>query len=288
MSAEARRGCYRQGRGGFGLCAAGGEERCRSGAGAGVLLLWLAVVSAGGCSAGSDGERATVVVFAAASTGDAVDELSRRFERSRAVQVRANYAATSTLAQQVTNAADADVFLSANTFWADYLEQQGLVAQGRDVLANRLVIVVPADSGLQVRGPEDLLDARVRHIAVADPEAVPAGIYARRTLESLGLWGKLKGKLASVADVRRALACVETAAAEAGLVYATDARASRAVRIAVALDPKLAGPIRYRVLLLKQGAQKPAAKQYFAYLFSPEAADVFRRHGFEVLVELDE
>jgi molybdate transport system substrate-binding protein len=157
------------------------------------------------------------------------------------------------------------------------------VAERRDLLGNRLVIVVPADSRLDFQKAEDLLDAGVRHLALADYTAVPAGIYAQQALAKLGLWEQLKAKVVSGADVRQALSYVETGAAEAGLVYATDAAVSTAVRIAVEIPADLTEPIRYPIVLLKQGSGKKAAETFYQYLCSPQAAATFRKHGFSVL-----
>ena len=214
-----------------------------------------------------------------------MDEINRKFERRHGIRVQANYAATSALVQQITAEAEADVLLFANTLWVDHLEERGALAERRDLLSNSLVIVVPLDSRVELNKPEDLTSDRIRHVALADPDGPPAGIYARQTLESLGLWKKLKDKLAPGADVRRALSFVETGAAEAGIVYATDAADSRSVRVAVELDPSLTDPICYPAALLKRAADKPAARALYRYLTSAEAAEVFRGHGFAVLFE---
>jgi molybdate transport system substrate-binding protein len=217
-----------------------------------------------------------------------MDEIKERFERKHGASVLTNYAATSALVQQITSQAEADVLLSANTLWADHLDDQGFLVSRRDLLSNSLVIVVPEDSAVSLERPEDLLSEKIRHIALADPEGAPAGIYAKQALEKLGLWAKLEGKMAPAADVRRALSFVETRAAEAGLVYRTDAAGSRSVRVAIELDPKLSDPIRYPVALLKSASDKPSARLLYDYLASAEAAEVFREHGFGVDFEPSE
>jgi molybdate transport system substrate-binding protein len=224
-----------------------------------------------------------ILVFAAASTTDAVDEIARRFHEARGIRVNANYAATSTLAQQVVHGGGADVFLSANEKWADFLEEKGLVAKRSDLLGNRIVVVVPSDSKLRIETPEDLLDPGVQHLALAEPSAAPAGIYAKEALTKLGLWDRLESKVAAGADVRQALAYVETGAAEAGIVYATDAAASSSVKVACRIDPGLTRPIVYPLVLLEGGENEQAAQAFYEYLQGPEAAEVFRSHGFEVL-----
>jgi len=247
-----------------------------------LALPWLAAVLFG-CGAPAPTESETVVLFAAASTGDAMDEINRGFERRHGIRVQANYAATSALVQQVVSQAEADVLLSANALWADHLDERGFLASRQDLLSNALVIVAPTDSDVELSRPEDLASHQVRHIALADPSGPPAGMYAKQALENLGLWQKLEDKLAPGADVRRALSFVETGAAEAGIVYATDAARSESVRVAVELDPSLTDPICYPLALLKQAADKPAARAFYRYLTSAEAAEVFRRRGFGVL-----
>ena len=150
-----------------------------------------------------------------------------------------SYASSSTLAQQIVHGAEADVLLSADTKWADYLADNGLVAQRRDLLGNRLVIVVPKDGKIDVRKPEDLLAAGIEHLALGEPQSVPAGRYAKQALSKLGLWPRLEAKVVPAGDVRQALAYVETGAAEAGIVYATDAAVSKRVRVAVEISRRV-------------------------------------------------
>lgn len=230
----------------------------------------------------------TVLVFAAASTSAALDEIKQAFHKQFGIEVRTSYAGTSTLAQQVVNGAEADVFLSASAPWADFLQKQGLVHQRRSLLANRLVVIVPADAKISLRRPDDLLADAVQHLAMADPDAVPAGVYAKRALKKLGLWERLKPKVAAADDVQHALTYVETGAAEAGLVYSTDAAASQKVKVAMTVDTTLTGPIEYPLLLLRHGGSNPAAVQFFRHLGSPGARHVFERHGFVVRDKQDQ
>jgi molybdate transport system substrate-binding protein len=251
------------------------------------VVSWLAAMVAGefapagpSWAAGSD---KVVVIFAAASTGGALDEIKDRYTRQSGTRIVTSYAATSTLVQQVENGADAQLLLSANTKWADYLEAKGLVARRKDLLGNRLVLVVPQNSKLVLSKLEDLVQAEVMHVALGDPEAVPAGIYAKKALVKRNLWDRLKSKIVAADDVEHALAFVETGSAEAGFVYATDAAASTKVKVAAAISPELTGPVAYPLLLLKKGAASPDASSFFRYLDSAAAAEVFRKHGFDIL-----
>jgi molybdate transport system substrate-binding protein len=225
----------------------------------------------------------TVLVFAAASTANALDDIKSRFKQESGIDVTINCAASSTLAQQIVHGADADIFLSADTQWADYVAQGAAESRRCDLLGNRLVIVVPADSTLAIHNLQDLGADAVQHLAVGDPASVPAGKYAKRAMEKLGVWDSLKGKIVAAADVRQALAYVESGAAEAGIVYATDAAISTKVKVACDIPEKLTGPVRYPLVLLKYGAGRRSAESFYRYLVSAEAAQVFERHGFVVL-----
>jgi molybdate transport system substrate-binding protein len=223
-----------------------------------------------------------LLLFAAASTTDALNEIRELFQTKNRVTIRTNYAATATLAQQVVSGANADVFVSASAAWAKKLQDDGLVAERRDLLGNELVLITPAGSKIKVEALNDLVHDEVQHIALGDPESVPVGIYAKQALSKLGLWDQLRSKVVSSADVRQALTFVETGAAEAGIVYATDASISQRVQVAARVDPALSDPIRYPVLLLKSGGSTPAARQFFEFLASPESATIFRKFGFAV------
>jgi molybdate transport system substrate-binding protein len=233
--------------------------------------------------AAGEAPQQPIVVFAAASTTNAIGQIKRQFTEATGQPVQAGYGSSAALAQQIVNSAGADVFLSADVAWADYLAQRGLVARRRNLLANRLVVVVSRDSVLKVEKPEDLLAEGIRHLALGDPRSVPAGKYARQALEKLGLWERLRPKVAAAGDVRGALAYVETGAAEAAVVYATDAAVSKKVKVALAIPPKLSDPIRYPLVLLKQAEGHSGAKSFYRFLCEPEAGKVFGRYGFILL-----
>lgn len=241
--------------------------------------LLLVAVGLFGCS---EKPEEKVVVFGAASTTNALNEIKQRFAEEHGVEVQVSYASSSTLAQQIFNGAEADVFISADVRWADYLDEKGMVERRRELLGNRLVIVVPADSTIDVRGPADLLAAEIEHVALGDPDAVPAGVYAKEALSKLGLWEQVKDKVVAGADVRQALIYVETRAAEAGIVYGSDAAITDKVKVAVEIPAELTRPIRYPAMLLKHGAENPAAAAFYEYLSSPAAAAIFKKHGFAV------
>jgi molybdate transport system substrate-binding protein len=224
-----------------------------------------------------------VVVSAAASTVDALEELEAKFERIHPkVDVELSFLASSTAAKQIAAGSPADLFLSASDDWADFLEKNNRVAKRRELLGNRLAIVTAKDSPLKIERAEDLAGKPIRAIALADPDAVPAGIYARQALEKLKLWETVKDKYVGAANVRQAMQFVESGAAEVAIVYQTDAQASKKLKAAVRLDTKLSAPIRYPMVLLKSASDNRAAAAFYEYLSSTDAEQTFRDRGFLV------
>jgi molybdate transport system substrate-binding protein len=247
-----------------------------------VLVLFAVICANVFAQDGSATDKKTIVVFAAASTTNAVDEIKQAFNKQTGIEIQTSYAASALLAKQIVNGADADIFISADTKWANYLAEKKFVAQSRNALGNRLVIVTPNDFKQDIKKPGDLFDKSIEHIAIGEPESVPAGEYAKAALVKLNLWDKLKDKFVPAQDVRQALMYVETGAAEAGIVYATDAAISKKTKIAFAISEELTGPIRYPIVLLVKGKEKPEAKKFFNYLFSPESIKIFKKYGFAV------
>ena len=174
-------------------------------------------------AAGPEARAEEVSVFAAASLTDALQEIAGSWETATGHKVVFNLGASSDLARQIKAGGPADIFFSADKAQMDGLEKEGLVraADRVDLLSNTLVVVVPADSGAKVAQASDL--AAFKTLALADPQAVPAGVYARTWLESLGLWSRLEKQVVPALNVRAALSAVESANADAGIVYKTDA-----------------------------------------------------------------
>ena len=221
-------------------------------------------------------------MFAAASLSDALREIGRDFEARTGQRVVLSFGGSNDLARQIRAGAPAEVFVSASAERMDEVERAGLVrARDRiDLLSNRLVVVVPADSTTALAAAEEL--TRVRRLALGDPQAVPAGIYARQWLERRGIWGRVRDRVVPTLDVRAALAAVESGNADAGIVYRTDAAISKRVRVALEVPEREAPRIVYPAALLAT-ARGPAARAFFEHLRSKAAADVFERLGFELL-----
>ncbi len=241
------------------------------------LLPALLLVLATGASA------EPVMVFAAASLSDALRELAPAWTTQSGDPVEFNFGASSDLARQIIAGAPADVFVSADAAQMDAVERAGLVSrQDRvDLLSNVLVVVEQAGKGAGRPGgpthPEGL--AAVSRLALADPQAVPAGVYARAWLESIGLWERVAPRVIPLLDVRAALAAVASGNADAAIVYRTDAALSNRVRIAFEVQRSEGPPIVYVAapLLRFPGS---SARAFVAWLGSPPARRVFERHGF--------
>ena len=195
-----------------------------------------------------------------------------------------SFAASSALARQIMAGAPADLFLSADEPWMDAVQKAGLLRAGTrtTLLGNRLVLIAPAGSRVRLTPARGFPIARALgggRLAVADPDAVPAGKYAKAALTSLGLWRGVAGRLAPAENVRAAMALVERGAAPLGIVYATDAKASRTVRVVGTFPASSHPPIRYPVAVLKASRHKDAAA-FRAFLLSRQARAIFARHGF--------
>ena len=226
---------------------------------------------------------AEVNVYAAASLTDVMKEIASAYEKESGDKILFHFGASSLLARQIIEGAPADMFLSADEAKMDELEQAGLIATDtrRDLLSNLLVIVVPYDSKLVIASPEALV-IKSQKIAVADPRAVPAGIYTKEYFTRVGLWQKLEPKIVPTENVRAALAAVESENVDAGFVYKTDANISSKVRIAFTVAVEQGPPIRYPVALIKEAKEKNAAARFLAYLESASARKTFERYGFIV------
>jgi molybdate transport system substrate-binding protein len=237
---------------------------------------------AGGVAAPA--RAAEVRVAAAASLTNALTELAETWKAQSGHTVSLNFGASNLLARQIAEGAPADLFFSADEQQMDRLDKAKLLLAGtrRSLLSNTLTIVVPADSRLVITGPQDLAGPAIRVLAMAEPQTVPAGIYAKQYLRTLGLWSKVIDRVVPTENVRGALAAVEAGNADAAIVYHSDAAISKKVRVAFEV-PAAEGPkISYPVAVLADAEQREPAKAFLDYLASPAAAKVFRSYGFLV------
>ncbi|HET9316400.1 MAG TPA: molybdate ABC transporter substrate-binding protein [Vicinamibacteria bacterium] len=225
-----------------------------------------------------------ITVFAAASLTDVLQEAAKSFEAASAHRVVFNFGGSNDLGRQIKAGAPADLFFSADKAQMDEVARDGhLAGMGDriDVLSNTLVVVVPAGSSTKVSGPADL--KALARIVLANPEAVPAGVYARKYLEAEGAWDAVKDKVVPTLDVRAALAAVEAEHADAAIVYRTDAARSKRVRVAFEVPRGKGARIVYPLGLL--AGAKPAAVLFRDYLVSDAARALYEKHGFAVILD---
>jgi molybdate transport system substrate-binding protein len=225
----------------------------------------------------------TLRVSAASSLADVLKELDAGFEKASGAKVELNLGASSALARQIEEGAPADVFFSADLAKMDGLEKKGLIdtATRESRLSNSLVVIEPADSKLTIASAKDL--AGVNRIALGDPKAVPAGVYAKAWLEKQGVWSSVESKVVATENVRAALAAVESGNVDAGVVYKTDAALSKKVKVAYEVPAADAPPIIYPMAVLKEAKDAAMAKRYLEFLDSKEATAAFEKFGFIVL-----
>jgi len=227
----------------------------------------------------------TIKVFAAASLKNALDDAGQAFTKQSGQTISVSYAASSALAKQIEQSAPADIFISADLDWMDYLEERELLLEGtrKNLPGNDLVLIAPASStlSLDIAPGFDLAGALAGgRLAVGSVQGVPAGKYAKAALESLKVWDSVADKLAQADNVRAALALVAQGEAPLGIVYKTDAFAEPKVKIIARFPEDTHPPIIYPAAILKEAAAPDAAKAFLAFLGTPEAGEIFSKHGF--------
>jgi molybdate transport system substrate-binding protein len=230
-----------------------------------------------------------VVVFAAASLTNALDEAAKLFERQGGAQSKISYAASSTLAKQIESGAPADMFISADLDWMNYLEHRHLIqpATRRNLLGNRLVLIAPADSDVhaEIKPGFDLAALLGGgHLAMGDTDSVPAGKYGKAALEKLGIWNSVQHAVAPAESVRAALLFVSRREAPLGIVYATDAAADPRVKIVGMFPENTHPPIVYPAALTVD-SKNPNAARLLDFLGSAAAKPIFEKEGFTVLAQ---
>ncbi len=253
-----------------------------------VILMVLTVIgfdAVAGRVAAADND---VVVFAAASTTNAITEIGDMYAGRNLGTVKTSFASSSTLAKQIAGGAPADVYLSANKKWMDFLEKKNAIDKATrfDLLGNRIVLISPVNSPIKSVDVNRKLDLTALlgndgRLSMGDPDHVPAGMYGKSALQNLGLWVQVENHLAPMKDVRAALVLVERAESPLGQVYATDAAISKKVRVVGTFPADSHPPIVYPVAAVA-GGKTDAAAAFMGFLKSPEARAVFAKYGFDV------
>jgi len=253
------------------------------------IVAALAAIGGAFAAPAASAQEQTLTVFAAASLKNALDDTNAAFTKAAGVKVTASYEASSALAKQIEAGAPADVFISADLRWMDYVAQKNLIkADSRvNLLGNKLVLIAPKDSKLDRVTIGDGFDiaklAGDGRIAVADVKAVPAGLYAKAALEKLGAWAAAEPKLAQAENVRATLAFVARGETPLGIVYATDAKIEPKVKIVGVFPDDSYPPVIYPVAAT--ATSKPAALRYLQFLRGNEAKAIFEKYGFSVLIK---
>jgi molybdate transport system substrate-binding protein len=253
------------------------------------LLVLLVVATAGNLVVRGAAEQSpSITVSAAISLKDALDELGPVFQVQQhrknggsGTAVTFNYGGSGTLARQIEQGAPVDVFFSAAEKQMDELAAQGLIEADsrRDLVGNALVLIAPAQS-TTLHSFQDLTNPAVKALALGETSTVPAGMYARQTLEHLGLFASLEKKVVYAKDVRAVLTYVETGNADAGMVYQTDANTSNKVRVIASAPADAHDPILYPAAVLRDSKNKPAARAFLEFLQGADARAVFQKYGF--------
>ncbi|MGP8034001.1 MAG: molybdate ABC transporter substrate-binding protein [Steroidobacteraceae bacterium] len=248
-----------------------------------IVLLLMVGIALDARAPSAAGQDRPLIVFAAASLTDAVTEVSKAFTQETGIAVKTSFAASSVLAKQIESGAPATVFFAADEDWMNYVQSRNLLTPGsrKDVLANQLALVAPADSTASVKitsGPALLQALGGARIATGDPDSVPVGKYAKAALIKLGVWEQVQGRLVRAEDVRSALAFVARGEAPFGIVYLTDAKIEKRVKLLDVFPQHLYPPIRYPIALTA-GAGADASR-FVEFVTGKRAAAIFQSYGF--------
>jgi molybdate transport system substrate-binding protein len=231
--------------------------------------------------------QAGLTVSAAISLTESLDAIARAYQAAGHGPVRFNFGGSNTLARQIVNGAPVDLFISADESQMD-VATPAIDARTRlDLLGNRLAVLMRRDgTPVPVNDARGLLQPAIRRIAVGDPAAVPAGVYARQYLQAIGLWDALQPKLVPVANVRAAVAAVENGSADAAIAYETDAEVSTRAKAVLVISGAAAPRIVYPAAIVSATRNRAAAERFLAFLRGPDATAIFSRHKFSPLAPL--
>lgn len=269
-------------------CLAEVQTMARSRFWIGLLMVVALVIWTSGCGPKKPEPaslKGQVTVSAAMSLKEALEETKAAYQKQHPQeQIILNFGSSGALQTQIEQGAPVDIFISAAAKQMDELEKKGLLVSGsrRDWVQNQVVLVVPAGSRSPIKSFDDLKGATRSplRICIGDPASVPAGQYAQKVLEHLGIWESLRPKLILAKDVRQVLTYVETHEVDAGIVYRTDALSSSKVQVVAEAPAGSHPPVVYPAALISGGPGRSAAQEFFDFLWSQEAVDILKKHGF--------
>lgn len=250
-----------------------------------MFFSWLAVVVAVLVPGGQGASQTKpITVSAAVSLTEALTAASDEYRRATHAGVRLNFAASNVLARQIVNGAPVDLFVSADGAQMDVVAAAGFVKAGSriDLLTNQLVVVVPSDRPRTFKAIREIADPSFKRIAIGDPAGVPAGVYAKQYLERVGLWATLEPRIVPSGSVRAALAAVESGAADAAIVYRTDARTAPHTFVAWLVSLATGPRIVYPAAIVKASSAADGAQRFLDFLRSPAGIRIFEEYGFSI------
>lgn len=248
-----------------------------------ILIICILVLSMSSCRQGVNKDNITLNVSAASSLREALREIKVAFEEeNKKIQIVYNFGASGSLQKQIEQGAKVDVFFSAAVKQMELLEAQNLIIKEtrKDVLQNRIVLISPRDSK-RINGFNDLMSREVKLIGIGEPSSVPVGQYAKELLVKLDLYDKLTSKFIFGKDVKEVLTWVETRNADAGIVYETDAKTSKKVKIVALAPDNVLEPIYYPAAVIKESENINIAKAFIEFLYSDKAKAIFEKYGFK-------
>lgn len=249
-------------------------------------IAFLSIVSLKGAAACAAKGPVTLNVSAGASLTDALKEVNTHYAQGKPnLTITPNFASSGTLQTQIQNGAPADVFISGAAAQMDALQKQQLILDDtrKYLLKNKIVLVVPIDSTLDITGFKDLAGDKVKKIAIGDPKSVPAGAYGQQAFDELGITARVQPKYVLGADARQVLTYVESGNVDAGIVFSTDAKTSSKVKVVASAPDNINARVVYPVAVIKASKNPDTAKDYVSFLFSTQAKGVFEKYGFSVV-----
>lgn len=255
------------------------------------VVVWFQLLFAlSACSPNSDNEKNNksieLTISAAISLNEALTEIQSEFTKKHPnIHISLNLAGSGTLQQQIIQGAPVDIFISASAEKFTELEKRDLIKKQskKNLLSNELVLITNKTSKLIVQKYEDLTASTVKKIAIGTPESVPAGMYARQSLDNLGIWDEVEEKILYAKDVRQVLTYVETGNVDAGIVYMTEAKSSGKVKILTKANPATHDQIIYPAGIISKTKHVKEATLFYDYLTSTYASNIFKKYGFIVL-----
>ncbi len=229
--------------------------------------------------------KVELLVSAAASLSDVAKDLTELYKKEKPnVDIKFSFGSSGALETQIEEGAPADIFISAALKQMNSLQEKGLLLQGskKDLLVNKVVLISPKDTKIKLSKFQDAASDSVSRIALGEPQSVPAGQYAQEVFTTLGIWDKVKGKGVFGSDVRQVLTWVENGDVDCGVVYQTDAIASEKINVVCEAPKDSHKPVIYPVAVIKNSKNQEEASRFIDFLTTAQAADVFKKYGFEI------